>query len=45
MMQQGMISDADGDIAALVYAAGDRPDQVLLILPAMCRTAAGGYAG
>ena len=30
MTQQGMISDADGDIAALVYAAGDRPDQVLL---------------
>jgi hypothetical protein len=30
MMQQGMISDADGDIAALVYTAGDRPDQVLL---------------
>jgi hypothetical protein len=30
MTQQGMISDADGDIAALVYATGDRPDLVLL---------------
>jgi hypothetical protein len=30
MTQYGMISDADGDIAALVYAAGDRPDLVLL---------------
>jgi CheY-like chemotaxis protein len=28
--QQGMITDADGDIAALVYATGDRPDLVLL---------------
>ena len=28
MTQQGMISDADGDIAALVYAAGDRPDAI-----------------
>ncbi len=30
MTQQGMIADADGDIAALFYATGDRPDQVLL---------------
>jgi len=30
MIRQGMISDADGDIAALVYAEGDRPDHVLL---------------
>jgi Protein of unknown function (DUF2478) len=28
--QQGMITDADSDIAALVYATGDRPDLVLL---------------
>ncbi len=28
--QQGMITDADGDIAALVYGTGDRPDLVLL---------------
>jgi len=26
---QGVIADADGDIAALVYSAGDRPDLVL----------------
>jgi len=26
---QGVIADADGDIAALVYCAGDRPDLVL----------------
>lgn len=26
---QGIIADADGDIAALVYATGDRPDLVL----------------
>lgn len=30
MSTQGMITDADGDIAALVYATGDRPDLVLL---------------
>ena len=30
MTRHGMISDAEGDIAALVYAAGDHPDQVLL---------------
>ena len=29
MTTQGMIADADGDIAALVYRAGDRPDLVL----------------
>ena len=45
MTQQGMISDADGDIAALVYATGDVPTSFSSILPATCRTAAGGYAG
>ena len=30
MNTQGMITDADGDIAALVYSAGDRPDLVLM---------------
>src|SRR5262249_45698518 len=29
MTTQGLIADADGDIAALVYSAGDRPDLVL----------------
>jgi nucleoside-triphosphatase THEP1 len=29
MSMQGTIADADGDIAALVYASGDRPDLVL----------------
>jgi nucleoside-triphosphatase THEP1 len=29
MSAQGMIGDADGDIAALVYASGDSPDLVL----------------
>jgi hypothetical protein len=29
MATTGKIADADGDIAALVYASGDRPDQVL----------------
>jgi hypothetical protein len=29
MTTQGEIADADGDIAALVYSAGDRPDLVL----------------
>jgi nucleoside-triphosphatase THEP1 len=29
MSTQGMIADAEGDIAALVYASGDRPDLVL----------------
>jgi hypothetical protein len=30
MSAQGMIADADGEIAALVYAIGDRPDLVLM---------------
>src|SRR5882757_9216447 len=29
MSTQGTIGDADGDIAALVYASGDSPDLVL----------------
>jgi nucleoside-triphosphatase THEP1 len=29
MSMQGTIADADGDIAALVYTSGDRPDLVL----------------
>ena len=29
MATQGVIADADGDIAALVYSSGDRPDLVL----------------
>ncbi len=29
MSAEGAIADADGDIAALVYASGDRPDLVL----------------
>ena len=29
MSTQGTIADAEGDIAALVYASGDRPDLVL----------------
>ena len=29
MITQGVIADADGDIAALVYSSGDRPDLVL----------------
>ena len=45
MTQQGMIADADGDIAALFYATGDRPDQVLLDFAPTCRTAEDGSAG
>jgi len=29
MTPQGVIADAEGDIAALVYSSGDRPDLVL----------------
>ena len=29
MTPQGPIADAEGDIAALVYSSGDRPDLVL----------------